>query len=273
MKNVVLNVSVETLRALGAQEKVVAFLDLLKTLPTALVPDKLGFCEPEREPFVIETALERLKPLYTQEFGDAVSFRYKKPLRGWLRLQAGKGRGNTILFNGIALCLDYCTVVTNLSLAQLCNVIAEFLKLADAAYACATVSGGNPFIGHYDAKKNLGEINGIEIPSWMPSGIKYLPGIAWLNAFGQEYIEFFGKEALSNLDGYRTEFIEGERWFWLQPTEPPEDMWTAEGRALSERIKQQLGRPNAFYDLSLGGMAQFKKYETPVFDYSEIRLP
>jgi hypothetical protein len=76
---------------------------------------------------------------------------------------------------------------------------------------------------------------------------------------------------LQSLPGYRTEFIEDGRWFWLQATEQPEDMLADAGKALANDIKARLGHPRAFYGHDPKTPAFMATYETPAFDFSEIR--
>lgn len=269
MKNVVLYASIETVRALATPQRLRAFFNVLESFPAPLIPQRYGLDEPVRETYHPKEALERLSCLCRDRLGGSASFHYKGALRGTL-IFSGL-RGKTVVANRIVLRLDYGRVVNSLTSAQVSSALLEFVKVSDAVYACATVSGGDPFVIHADAAKNRGEINGIQIPSWMPGGIPYLCGINWINIFGPEYVEFFGRDVLSRQPAYRAEFLEGGRWFWLQPTERAEEMWTPDGRALSERIQRDLGKPNAFCDFSLDPTGMFKKYDIPNFDYREIR--
>jgi hypothetical protein len=192
-------------------------------------------------------------------------FAFKPPLDGLMHFNAA--RGQRVPSNGLKVQMNYAELVTRL------DDIQAFIKLMfgslGAAYACATLSGGSPHVVHVDdPKKNWGEINGIEVPPWNPTGLQSLPGICWINVFGPEYVRFIGEDVLASLPA---QALSDRSGFWLQPTERPEDMLTHSGRALAADIKNRIGKPLAFYGHDPSTPSFRATYDAPPFDFSEIR--
>ncbi len=264
MKNIYLNIVVQTPKSLATRESVRAFCDALKVVNRDFVPYMFGAAEPVRSFFDLGKADEQLADLHGLGGGSMV-FRFKPPIDGLMHFNAM--RGPRVPSNGLKLQIDYGTVASRL------DDIQQFIKLMfrslEAAYACATLSGGSPHIVHVDdPKKNWGEINGIEVPPWNPTGLQSLPGICWINVFGPEYVRFFGEDVFASLPA---QALSDGCGFWLQPTERPEEMLTDSGRALVANIKSRIGKPLAFYGHDPSTPSFRATYDAPRFDFSEIR--
>lgn len=264
MKNVCLNIVVQTPRSLATRKRVGAFCDTLRAINPDLVPYKFGQAEPPRSIFDLGKAEEQIADLHRLN-GDSMIFAFKPPLDGLMHFNAS--RGQRMLSNGLKVRINYAGLVSGL------DDIQTFIKLMfgslGAAYACATLSGGSPHVVHVDdPKKNWGEIDGIEVPPWNPSGLQSLPGICWINVFGPEYVRFIGEDVLASLSAQALSDGSG---FWLQPTERPEDMLTYSGRALAADIKNRIGKPKAFYGHDPRTPSFRATYDAPPFDFSEIR--
>jgi hypothetical protein len=264
MKNVCLNIVVQTPRSLSTRERVGAFCDTLRAIDPYFVPHKFGPAEPLRSIFNLGKAEEQIADLHRLNGGSMI-FAFKPPLDGLMHFNAA--RGQRVPSNGLKVQMNYAELVTRL------DDIQAFIKLMfgslGAAYACATLSGGSPHVVHVDdPKKNWGEINGIEVPPWNPTGLQSLPGICWINVFGPEYVRFIGEDVLASLPA---QALSDRSGFWLQPTERPEDMLTHSGRALAADIKNRIGKPLAFYGHDPSTPSFRATYDAPPFDFSEIR--
>lgn len=269
MKNIHLFIAVQTPRSLATDERVRAFCEALRTTAPAFVPNKFGVAEPLKQTFDHETAMMKLADLYSPK-GGSMFFTFKSPLDG--QMQLNTSRGPRVPSNGVKIQLDYVSIATRLD--EVITLVHSMIEATGAAYACATLSGGSPHAVHVDdPRKNWGEFGEIEVPPWNPSGLQSLPGICWINVFGPEYVSYLGKELLASLPAYRADFLSNDRGFWLQPTERPEDILTKSGRALADIIKTKIGRPKAFYGHDPQTSSFRAVYETPLFDFSELRLP
>jgi hypothetical protein len=132
--------------------------------------------------------------------------------------------------------------------------------------------GGDPFAFHAnEPKKNWGEVNGVDVPPTTPTGIKLLNGVWWINVFGRKYIDFFGESVVLSTPAYHARFIEDGDWIWLQTTKRPEEMFSSNGSKAAEAIKQHLGRPRAFFGYDPTIPSFLATYDTPAFDFSDIR--
>jgi hypothetical protein len=270
MKNVLLRIAVQTTKSLASREHVTAFLKMVERLPSLWHPNLYGFYEPIKRKFDFPAALTQLSPLY-EDKGASVDFIYKGPLIGSLCFNTNKGP--FAWYNGLELALDYARIKKHLAITDVINVFFEFCRFVRPDYAAATLAGGDPFRIYTDnPRKNWGTIEDLEVPPYNVMGIKCIAGIRWINVLGRAYIRFFGESTLSKLIAFRAEPIANGQWFWLQLTEDPEQMLTAEGKASTDRIAQLLDRPKAFcgYDPRTPGF--LVKYETPDFDFSEIRM-
>lgn len=267
MKNVCLNIAVQTPRSLASPERVKEFCDALRSVDPAFVPRKYGLSEPLKSIFDLHVAEAQLTDLHKLN-GSSMIFKFGSPLDGMMYLNTS--RGPRVHSNGLKVQLNYASMESRLQ--DVNAFIALMFESLGAAYACATLSGGSPYIVHIDdPKKNWGEINGREVAPWNPSGLQSLPGICWINVFGPEYVHFIGEGVLASLPAYQARTVDNGRGFWLQPTERPEEMLTEEGRELAAEIKRLIGRPRAFYAHDPRTPSFRAVYDVPPFDFSEIR--
>lgn len=265
MKNVVLNITMQTTRPLGERDLLCAILDLISSVP-GLKPKTFGFTEPLKLTWG-DGAIREIAPLY-QPKGEICFFRMDSKNRGLLTINTT--RSPRALFNEIKLVVDYSGVHERLEEVE--TLLANLANLIEPDYAAATIGGGNPFsVDVHNPEKNSGEIHGLHIPPANPTGIKFLNGIWWINLFGKRYIEFLGQDALQNLPAYRKEHI-APGLFWLQPTRTPVEMWSETGVELSKSIKTKIDRPKAFWGYEKGKPAIMLPYETPAFDFSLVQL-
>lgn len=264
MKNVYLHIAVQTPRSLATRERVGAFCDVLRAINLDFVPYKFGTVEPIESIFDLSKAEEQIADLHRMNGGSMI-FAFKPSLDGLMHFNTA--RGQRVPSNGLKVQMNYATLVSRL------DDIKTFIKLMfnslEAAYACATLSGGSPNVVHMDdPKKNWGEIMGMEVPPWNPTGLQSLPGICWINVFGPEYVRFIGEDVLASLPAQALHDGSG---IWLQPTERPEEMLTHSGRALAAEIKNRIGKPLAFYGYDPSTPSFRATYDAPPFDFSEIR--
>ena len=263
MKNVCLNIVVQTPRSLATGQRVGAFCDALRSIDPDFIPHKYGAAEPIKSIFDLGRAEEQIADLHSLN-GGSMSFSFKPPIDGLMHFNTA--RGQRVPSNGLKVQIDYATIVSRLD--DIKAFIKRMFGALEAAYACATLSGGNPHVVHVDdPKKNCGEINGAEVPPWNPSGLQSLPGICWINVFGAEYVRFIGEDVLASLSAQALP----DGGFWLQPAERPEDMLTASGRAVAAELKARIGKPKAFYGHDPSTPSFRATYDTPPFDFSEIR--
>ena len=103
----------------------------------------------------------------------------------------------------------------------------------------------------------------------------WLSDIFWLNVWGPHYQAFFGRDRLMQTQAFSTWEDSGGR-IWMQLCERPEEAHTEEGVRRKERIKEQLGVPNAFIspDLQPDPFGQSTEgFSSPNFDRSELEVP
>lgn len=268
MNNVLFQFSVQTVRSLASKKKLEEFASLLGSLRKDLIPSSISSNDPIHLHFSPESSLELLKKSLAGPRGGSVWFRFKAPVNGGLHLSTSSGFNSD--YQGFTGRFDYSGTIHMLE--DLERMILSFVRYSDAAYAAAGLGGGAVHsIRTDDEKANWGEMNGVPVPPINPSGIRFLTGIWWLNLFGREYIEFFSEEVLAGLPAYRAEFLDNKRWFRLQLTERPEDMLKPENQALAQDIKNRLGKPKAFAGHDPSKPSILCQFETPKFDFSEIR--
>lgn len=266
MKNVLLYFAIETPKSLASPTKIRALGEALQELDQELIPDRYGYTDHKWKRFDPAAAEEQLRHVHADH--TSVVLRFRSPLTGYISLSAS--RGPRVPYNGAHIFIDYSTLGHRLPAAI--ALVNTLVRVFDAAYACGTLTGGNSRTFYLDdPKKNWGEIDGVPLAPSRPTGLSSLPGICWLNVFGHEYIEFFGRAHLQSTPAYKAEFINGEDRFWLQTTEHPEKAITSEGMASAEQIKQHLGHPKAFYGHDPNTPCYSATYETPLFDFTEIR--
>ncbi len=264
MKNLVLTLVVQSSRPLGSRIDVGAVVSRITDIQ-GFTPKKFGFSEPLKLDWDSEW-LDKLAPLYRQG-GDIASFRFGGQVSGLMTINAK--RGNTVQLNEIKCSLEYSRVHDHL--AEIEDLLRDLVLLMKADFAAITLGGGSPFsVDVANPENNVGEIGGHKVPQANPTGIRFLNGVWWINVFGPSYVDFFGRETLNELAGYRNEFIP-PGCFWLQPTRSPEEMWSPSGREAAEGLKSGLCRPKAFYGYQKGKPAFMLAYETPSFDLTELQ--
>lgn len=267
MRNVNLYIAVQTHRTLSSRACVKNICRAIRKLPSDLVPYQYGASEDARQLFEIDMAEEQLAELY-QAKGGCLNLWLRHPFVG--QMQFTTLCGPRVPYNGVKVLLDYTSV--RHCLGEIEEFILCMVEACEAAYACATLSGGNPRAVYVDdPRKNIGDFDGIEVPFWNPSGLHCVPGICWINVFGPEYVEFFEEETLASLSVYRSFFLPNMRGFWLQPSERPEGLLGQSGRVLIDEIKSRLGRPRAFYGYDKSTPSFQTVYDSPAFDFSTIQ--
>lgn len=278
-KNVSIMIGVITPKSLVSRERITALFSVWNDLPEEFTPSHYGFHEPINKPFSMESAEEVLPGALNLGHGNITMFKRNAPISSLAYLSARRGWNSKS--NYFSIRLDYQ------HLAGRHDVIRSYVRMLfealDGAYAFATLAGSKPF-----RDGEAGEVEGVLIPPVnFGDGLKYLTGIHWINIFGREYVDFFGKDVLSSLGA--TPLDDGKS-YWLQPTDNPREMFTESGIAYSQELKRRTLRPRAFWDREferryddeklrlelahkLSAAPLYTDYETPVFDFSEIVLP
>jgi hypothetical protein len=267
MNNLLIHLVAHTTRSMASIEAVTRFLETLEEVAPILSPDRFGFFEPIRERLDKKMLHEQLKPIYATHSEDVI-FKCSKGRAGMITYYAAKSYRTWR--HGFSGEWNYSKVLPHLeSFEKFVGILPE---LTESAYIGAGIGGGNTeWVSLDDPRKNLGSVGGLAIPPQRISGIECLTGVFWINVFGPEYIEFFGKPILEKLPGYKREFLHDGRWFWLQPTEKPEEMFTADGVALVRQIRELLGQPKAFCDYDTSRPPFMTRFDRPDFDFSAIR--
>lgn len=261
MTNLILDLTVQCVRSLAKRESVEAiFLALSKA---GLIPTTYGFTEPLKKKFD-SSDLSGISALWG---GDGAFCYFRLGKTGSIHLNTKKGRN--IWSNGLKLQLDFLNARDRLPVLQ--NLLQELFEICGGDYAAITLSGGNPFsLDLNDPSKNIGEYDGVTIPSASPTGITSLNGIWWINVLGPAYVEFFGREVLTQIKGEEARFL-GDGSFWLQVTREPQEMWSAGGKENILHTKEVLNRPRAFYGYDPSKPGIMLQYEAPQFDLHELR--
>ena len=269
MKNLLIHLVAHTTRSMASLDAVTKFLAILEETAPILSPDRFGFYEPIRQKLNREILHDQLKPIYNT-ISEDVTFKCPESRAGIIAYYASKS--TRTWRHGFSGKWDYSQVAPHLKeFEQLARILPQMIT---SSYIGAGIGGGNTeWVSLEDPNKNLGSIGSVPIPPQRISGIECLTGIFWINVFGPEYIKFFGKSLLASLPGYKCEFLHDDRWFWLQPTENPEEMFMPDGFALVRQIRVLLGQPKAFCDYDTSKPPFMTKFDKPDFDFSAIRPP
>lgn len=267
MNNLLIHLVAQTTRSMASLKAITQFLATIEEIAPILSPDRFGFHEPIREKLNQAILHEQLKSVYAAHSED-VTFKCAQSRAGMITYYASKS--HRTWRHGFSGIWDYSKV------AQYLKEFEQFIRILPqmiaSSYIGASIGGGNTeWVSLDDPNKNLGSIGSVLIPPQRISGMECLTGIFWINIFGPEYIEFFGKSLLANLPGYKCEFLHGGQWFWLQPTEKPEEMFTPHGVALVRQIRELLGRPKAFCDYDTSKPPFMTNFDRPNFNFSAIR--
>jgi hypothetical protein len=267
MKNLLIHLEAQTTHSMASLEAVTDLLAAIEEIAPNLSPDKFGFYEPVREKLIKTMLPEQLRPVYA-DHSENVMFKCPKSKPGMITYYASKSYKTWR--HGFSGEWDYSKVASHLMAFE--NLIRALPQLMGSSYIGAGIGGGNTeWVSLDDPTKNLGTLGALSIPPQRISGVECLTGIFWINVFGSEYVEFFGKDVLANLPGYKCIFLGDGQWFWLQPTEKPEEMFLPHGIALVQRIRQLLGKPKAFCDFDTSKPPWMTQFDRPAFDFTAIR--
>jgi hypothetical protein len=279
IKNVSLEIGVITPRSLVSRERITALFSVWRNLPEEFTPSHYGFHEPIKTPFSLEDAEEVLPGALNLGHGNITMFKRNTRISSLAFLSARRGWNSRC--NSFMVRLDYQHLAGRLDVIR--SYVRMLFEALDGAYAFATLAGSKPF-----RDDEAGEVGGVLIPPVnFGDGLKYLTAIHWINVFGREYVDFFGKDVLGSLGAVPSN--DGKS-YWLQPADDPRDMFTESGIAYSQELKRRTLKPRAFWDREFERRYDDEKlrlelanklfvtplytdYETPVFDFSEIVLP